>query len=133
MKSEISGRYMNDMFSGFKPYADCVPPGVRLPSINIEDKYYTALNVESSISNYEFLRQLCLGGVKSNGIDKLQNKNKYYERAKMELEILNQLGFVDYILLNWDILNFCHEHDIPTGPGRGSAAGSPRFVPHWSH
>ena len=32
--------------------------------------------------------------------------------------------FVDYILLNWDIINFCHEHDIPTGPGRGSAAGS---------
>jgi DNA polymerase-3 subunit alpha len=28
------------------------------------------------------------------------------------------------VLLNWDILNFCHENNIPTGPGRGSAAGS---------
>jgi DNA polymerase-3 subunit alpha len=26
--------------------------------------------------------------------------------------------------LNWDILNFCHETGIPTGAGRGSAAGS---------
>ena len=26
--------------------------------------------------------------------------------------------------MNWDILNFCHENSIPTGPGRGSAAGS---------
>ena len=42
----------------------------------------------------------------------------------MELSVLNDLGFIDYILLNWDILNFCHETGIPTGAGRGSAAGS---------
>ena len=42
----------------------------------------------------------------------------------MELSVLQDLGFVDYILLNWDVLNFCHENHIPTGPGRGSAAGS---------
>ena len=42
----------------------------------------------------------------------------------MELSILQELGFIDYILLNWDILNYCHLNDIPTGPGRGSAAGS---------
>ena len=42
----------------------------------------------------------------------------------MELKILKDLGFIDYILLNWDILHFCQESDIPTGPGRGSAAGS---------
>ena len=27
-------------------------------------------------------------------------------------------------MLNWDILNWCHENSIPTGAGRGSAAGS---------
>ena len=42
----------------------------------------------------------------------------------MELEIFRELDFVDYVLLNWDILNFCHENSIPTGAGRGSAAGS---------
>ncbi len=42
----------------------------------------------------------------------------------MELEVFKDLGFVDYVLLIWDILNFCHENDIPVGPGRGSAAGS---------
>jgi DNA polymerase-3 subunit alpha len=42
----------------------------------------------------------------------------------MELSIFKELDFVDYVLLNWDILNFCHENNIPTGPGRGSAAGS---------
>ena len=42
----------------------------------------------------------------------------------MELKVFSDLGFVDYVLLNWDVLNYCHENNIPTGPGRGSAAGS---------
>jgi len=62
--------------------------------------------------------------MKSKGINKFANKQVYLDRVKMELDVLDELGFVDYILLNWDILNFCHENDIPTGPGRGSAAGS---------
>ena len=67
---------------------------------------------------------MCIKGLRDHGINKLKNKKVYYDRAKEELGILKELGFVDYILLNWDILNFCHENDIPTGPGRGSAAGS---------
>ena len=31
---------------------------------------------------------------------------------------------MDYILLVWDVINFCKENDIPIGFGRGSAAGS---------
>ena len=61
---------------------------------------------------------------KEKGIDELPNKTEYYARTKEELSILKDLGFIDYILLNWDILNYCHDNNIPTGPGRGSAAGS---------
>ena len=77
-----------------------------------------------SLSNFDFLRKLCHKGVYDKGIDKFKNKKDYFDRAKSELKILEELGFIDYILLNWDIINFCHEQDIPTGPGRGSAAGS---------
>jgi len=108
----------------FTQYVDYAPPGVRLPEIIIEDKYYKSLDISSEISNYEFLRQLCLKAVKDKKINKFHNKTLYYERIKEELNILKELGFVDYILLNWDVLNHCHENDIPTGPGRGSAAGS---------
>ena len=101
-----------------------MPPGVKLPEINIESSQYAKIKQDASISNYDFLRALCKQGVKSKGINKKTNKEEYYARAKEELNILKELGFVDYILLNWDILNFCHEHSIPTGPGRGSAAGS---------
>jgi DNA polymerase III subunit alpha len=108
----------------FKVYKDYTPPGVRLPKIDIEKKYYELVGEKEGISNYEFLRKLCWKGAKDAGLDERKNKKAYYDRVSMELKILDELGFIDYILLNWDILNFCHENRIPTGPGRGSAAGS---------
>lgn len=105
-------------------YEDVCPPGVRLPEIDIEPKYYKELNIAPDISNFDFLKRLCWNGLKAKGLHEGERKDEYLTRTKMELDILQELGFVDYILLNWDILNFCHENDIPTGPGRGSAAGS---------
>ena len=40
---------MSDFISDFEDYEGCVPPGVRLPEINIEKKYYVSLGVEESI------------------------------------------------------------------------------------
>ncbi len=112
-------------YKNFTKYDSPAPPGVLLPKIEIEQKHYLELGIEDGdCSNYEFLRRLCLKGVKEKGVDQLENKQDYYDRVKSELSIFKELGFVDYILLNWDILNYCHDNDIPTGPGRGSAAGS---------
>jgi|TARA_R110002153_G_scaffold5754_5_gene26622 DNA polymerase-3 subunit alpha len=116
---------MSDIFlNQFELYDNYAPPGVLLPKIEIESKYYSELNLPNDCSNYDFLRKLCLEGVKKKGIDSFPNKQDYYDRVKMELKILKELGFIDYVLLNWDILNYCHDNNIPTGPGRGSAAGS---------
>tara|TARA_Y100000593_G_scaffold24344_1_gene48553 strand:- start:26140 stop:28731 length:2592 start_codon:yes stop_codon:yes gene_type:complete len=111
-------------YDDFSRYDDITPPGVRLPEIKIESRYYKELGIDSNCSNYEFLRELCSQGIERLGINELENKEEYLDRVEMEMEILNELGFIDYILLNWDILNYCHVNDIPTGPGRGSAAGS---------
>ena len=46
------------------------------------------------------------------------------ERAKYELGVIEKMGFSAYFLITWDFVNFAKEHDIPVGPGRGSAAGS---------
>ena len=107
-----------------KPLKQPMPAGVRLPEIEVDRRVYYQLDLDPKSSNYDLLRALCLRGVQQRGIDKLENKQEYYDRVKMELSVLKDLGFVDYILLNWDILNFCHQNSIPTGPGRGSAAGS---------
>jgi DNA polymerase-3 subunit alpha len=120
----MGNRSMSSFTQQFTEYKDCCPPGVRLPEIQIEQKYYDMLEADNKISNFDFLRKLCHKGVYDKGIDKFKNKKDYFDRAKSELKILEELGFIDYILLNWDIINFCHEKDIPTGPGRGSAAGS---------
>ena len=120
----VSPHAMSKFFKNFQSYTECIPPGVRLPQIKIDQKHYDHLDIPNTTSNYDFLRQLCLHGVKKLKVSTLENKEEYFARTKMELEILLKLGFVDYILLNWDILDFCHTNSIPTGPGRGSAAGS---------
>ena len=112
------------MIQQFAPYESPFPAGVKLPKIQIEQRYYQQLGIPDDISNFEFLRRICFEGVKKRGILELPNKEKYFERLKMELSIFEDLGFIDYVLLNWDIINFCHETGIPTGAGRGSAPGS---------
>jgi len=46
------------------------------------------------------------------------------KRVKYELGIIEQMGFSAYFLITWDFIHFAKTHDIPVGPGRGSAAGS---------
>jgi DNA polymerase-3 subunit alpha len=101
-------------------YDDAMLPGVRLPQISIDSKYYDLLKIPTSSDNFTFLKTLCYRSLDNKNL----NKKEYVDRLEMELQIFHELDFVDYVLLNWDILNFCHENNIPTGPGRGSAAGS---------
>jgi len=109
-------------YEQFTAYDECAPPGVLLPQIKIEERYYKELALPTDTSNLKFLRALCWKNMQEYGLSK---KDKIYlDRMTMELQILEELGFIDYILLNWEVLNFCKERDIPTGPGRGSAAGS---------
>ena len=48
----------------------------------------------------------------------------YKERLEYELKMLQQMGFSTYFLVVWDYIKYARDHDIPVGPGRGSAAGS---------
>ncbi len=110
--------------SAFKGYDTPFPVVVKLPEIKIQKKYYDEVSCKDLGDNFKFLRKLCFARLKDKGIHEFENAQVYYDRLKEELTIFDELGFVDYILLNWDIINFCKENDIPTGAGRGSAAGS---------
>ncbi len=48
----------------------------------------------------------------------------YWQRLEQELEIIRTTGYSGYFLIVWDFIRYAREHDIPVGPGRGSAAGS---------
>lgn len=46
------------------------------------------------------------------------------KRLDYELEIMNDSGFASYFIVVWDFIDWARKHQIPVGPGRGSAAGS---------
>ena len=112
-----------NFYNQFSSYKGCAPPGVLLPKISIPLKSFKKLGLDKEkSSNFDFLLELCESNLKL--LKTKESISVYRERLNSELQTLKELGFIDYILLNWDIINFCHENDIPTGPGRGSAAGS---------
>jgi len=94
--------------------------GVRLPSFDIEKKYKNRINADENCDNKQFLRLLCEYGLKQKNLF----TSEYIDRLNYELSIVDELSFTDYLLLVWDVINFCKENSIPTGVGRGSAAGS---------
>lgn len=72
-------------------------------------------------SKVEYLRELCL-----ERLDKRYKEitPQIQERLEHELKIIGQTGFASYFLIVWDFIHYAKENSIPTGPGRGSAAGS---------
>lgn len=53
-----------------------------------------------------------------------EDEARYRERLETELDCIKQMGFPGYFLIVADFINWGKDHDIPVGPGRGSAAGS---------
>src|SRR5271166_3132591 len=46
------------------------------------------------------------------------------ERMRMELDVIDRMGFNAYFLIVWDFVKYAKENGVAVGPGRGSAAGS---------
>ncbi len=73
----------------------------------------------------EYLRKICFEGLKERYPDATPERWKELsERLDYELSIINMLRFPSYFLITADFINWAKDHDIPVGPGRGSAAGS---------
>ena len=91
----------------------------KIPKYEVPKGYETA---------WEFLNALCEQGFE----EKYKNVGEYdekqlreiYDAMQYELGIIQKMGFVEYILIVWDYINWCRTHDCWVGPGRGSAAGS---------
>ena len=85
----------------------------------------------------EYFRKVCNEGLKERYADgKLEALAKGLavsqeamqgtldERLDYEISTINELGFASYFLITADFIQWARDHDIPVGPGRGSAAGS---------
>ncbi|MGR7920552.1 DNA polymerase III subunit alpha [Zobellella denitrificans] len=53
-----------------------------------------------------------------------EKRGEYDERLKIELEVINQMGFPGYFLIVMEFIQWSKDNGIPVGPGRGSGAGS---------
>lgn len=96
------------------------------------------------VEPFDYLRKTCFDGLidrleelkplKDNGeydIDKVYEIGQSNERVKEDIErleyelgVIKQMGYIDYFLIVWDFIKYANDNGIPTGPGRGSAAGA---------
>ena len=63
-------------------------------------------------------------GIERRGIKKYPNYKEYIDRIRYEYSVFKHNGAIDFILLMVDVVNYCREHDIQLGYGRGSVNGS---------
>ena len=114
---------------------------------NFEYKFHESklprFPLEEGQDPYEYLKDTCYKGLieRYDVFDSLREKElnyeevnkivdnskeakEYVDRLEYELGVINQMGYVDYFLIVWDFIKFSYDNGIPTGPGRGSAAGS---------
>jgi DNA polymerase-3 subunit alpha len=89
-----------------------VPPGFTIPD------YFEHVTREGFARRLNILRELqAQGRVKHSLAD-------YEQRLSREIGIIRQMQFAGYFLIVWDFIRYAKEHNIPVGPGRGSAAGA---------
>jgi DNA polymerase-3 subunit alpha len=68
----------------------------------------------------ELLWEKCLVG-----FEKItENKSVYKKRLNDEMKLIVSQGFCEYFLIVEEVIRWCKENNIMTGPGRGSAGGS---------
>ncbi len=101
-------------------------------TVDIAEQCHVTIKWESPLPDFEvppnhtkdsYLNELVMQGLKRKyGEENITPELK--ERVNYELEIIEKMGFSAYFLITWDFIHYAKTHDIPVGPGRGSAAGS---------
>lgn len=97
---------------------------------SFDQLYLPRFKPENGLSPEKYLRELSFGGLENKVNAGLvvysdeHNEDEYKSRIIYELFIINRMGYNEYFLIVWDFVRFAKTNGIPTGPGRGSGAGS---------
>ncbi len=124
-----SAEEMRALFAGIPGACDATLEiagrcNVELKLDSTSSEKYPQFEAPDGSPREEYLMRVCQEGlVKRYGAEKAARAD-IQERIKYEVGIINQLGFASYFLITADFIQWARDHDIPVGPGRGSAAGS---------
>jgi DNA polymerase III subunit alpha len=73
----------------------------------------------------EYMRDILEAGmIERYGEERAKTDVALRERLEYEFGVISKMGFASYFLIVWDFIKYARDHDIPVGPGRGSAVGS---------
>jgi len=89
---------------------------------NFKERHLPTFEVPQNYEPFEYLRHLCVEGLRGR-YGNLPTEEQV-DRLNFELNVIKDMGFVDYFLIVWDFIAFAKAQKIMVGPGRGSAAGS---------
>ncbi len=89
-----------------------VPAGYSLPD------YFEYITRQGFAVRLNLLREMQSAGRLKHSLE------DYEQRLSREIGMIRQMQFAGYFLIVWDFIRYAKEHNIPVGPGRGSAAGS---------
>lgn len=101
-------------------------------TVDIAEQCHVTIKWEAPLPDFQvppnhttdsYLEELVMQGLKRKYKEE-EITPELKERVKYELGIIEKMGFSAYFLITWDFIHFAKTHDIPVGPGRGSAAGS---------
>ena len=82
-------------------------------------------DVPDGLTSLQYLTKMCEDGlVERYGDENGVVEDSLKERLKYELDVITNMGYVDYFLIVWDFIKYARDNGIAVGPGRGSAAGS---------
>ncbi len=89
--------------------------------------FFPAFPIPKEHTQESYFTQLCKNGMQQlidAGLTQPDKEQKYWDRLKLEMDLLISMGFVGYFLVVSDFIQWAKRANIPVGPGRGSAAGS---------
>ncbi len=92
-------------------------PEYPVPQGYTTDTYFRHVSEQGLARRLEFLQEQQPEG-------SVLDRQPYYERLKIELDVIIEMGFPGYFLIVMDFIEWAKNHQIPVGPGRGSGAGS---------
>ena len=97
--------------------------GFQLPEYSVPDGY-TLSSYFEQVAREGLEQRLSL--LRARNAKRLQKNPEelYRKRLEYEIQVIEKMGFAGYFLVVWDFIRYAKEHDVPVGPGRGSAAGS---------